>query len=88
MWHWHNAGGVQKHGIASIGVEAKPMAHFASAVKTTWDVPAGSLLTEASAPAQKVRTTLESERVLDDHNLPLFGNEKEHVRRKLLTLPP
>ncbi|NNM87633.1 MAG: DNA methyltransferase [Phycisphaerae bacterium] len=78
----------KKHGIASIGVEANPMAHFASTVKTTWDASGAGLLAEAQAIARTVRARLESDGVPDDHDLPLFGNEKQRARQKLLSLPP
>ncbi|HVA25425.1 MAG TPA: DNA methyltransferase [Chloroflexota bacterium] len=41
----------KKLGINSIGVEASPMAHFASTVKTDWDADAGGLVSYARSVA-------------------------------------
>jgi hypothetical protein len=69
-------------GIASIGVEAHPMAHFASEVKTDWNVDPRGLLDHASEVAAMARDKLLSDGFPDD---PFF-EEGRNQMRALLTL--
>jgi hypothetical protein len=45
-------------GVSSVGVEANPMAYFASSVKTDWSVSGDDLLAHAKSIAEKVRHEL------------------------------
>lgn len=56
-------------GIASIGIEANVMAHFASQVKVDWDVAADDLYKHAAEVAEHAIKKLKSAGVEDD---PLF----------------
>jgi DNA methylase len=47
--------------IESVGIEANPMAHFASEVKTDWSPEPRDLLSHAARVADDVRTTLEAD---------------------------
>jgi hypothetical protein len=76
------------HGIPSIGVEAHPMAHFASQVKTDWGVDADALLDHATSVASIANEILESDGVrdesffqdLEERDLPLRTLEPERAR--------
>ena len=48
----------QKLGMASVGVEALPMAHFAASVKLEWDLDSYGLLNYADMIARKTRRRL------------------------------
>jgi len=61
-------------GIPSVGLEANPMAHFASTVKTDWAVAPKSLLTAANEIAQRAAEVLESQRVPDESRPLLNGS--------------
>ncbi|MEJ7840579.1 MAG: DNA methyltransferase [Rubrobacter sp.] len=56
----------KKLGIDSIGVEAHPMTHFASAVKVDWTPDPDGLLEHANEVAQTVREELERDGIDDD----------------------
>jgi len=75
----------KKQGIPSVGIEANPMAHFASQVKVEWDVNTSELIADATRVAEITQRQLEESGV-DDETLPLF---KTHWRRpqQLRTLP-
>jgi len=47
-------------GISSIGIEANPMAHFASSVKVNWSIDPDELLKHASEVAANAQTAIES----------------------------
>jgi len=53
-------------GMRALGLEANPFAHFASSVKTDWEVDPGALLTAAEEIAAEVRRSLLAEGVDDD----------------------
>jgi len=53
-------------GINSIGIEANPIAHFASSVKVDWEIDPDGLVNHANKIAAKITTQMESE-----HNSPL-----------------
>ena len=48
----------KKLGIASIGIEANPVVHFAASVKTDWDIDPNDLLHDAEAIANEAQTAL------------------------------
>jgi hypothetical protein len=81
----------KKRGIASIGVEANPLAHFASHVKTDWTPDPDSLLDHAERIARKAATVLRKQNVQDEP-LPLFQTESAALandeRPCLQTLSP
>lgn len=79
----------KKLGIPSVGVEANPFAHFASAVKTDWSPDPDGLLKHAREVAELAREKLQSEGFEDEPTLPLFrrartaGPDYPTVLRKL-----
>lgn len=79
----------KKTGIPSVGVEANPMAYFASKVKTDWKPEPKSLLKHADTIAKK---TLESfyKEGIDDEDFPLLSRhnnkQKKMNRENLRTL--
>jgi len=68
----------KKLGIASIGVEANPMACFASRVKVNWNVDSDSLMRHARKIADLTLQRFEADGVDDEEPLPLF-----HARRRV-----
>jgi hypothetical protein len=72
----------KKLGIQSVGVEANPVAHFASRVKVNWSPAPNQLLTHAKRVAEAVTATLESDGLFE--LFELFG--KPSNGRKFLTL--
>lgn len=71
----------KKNGIPSVGIEANPMAWFASSVKTDWRPDPDALESEAAAIAAHTLDTLHAEGLEDDPLL--FPNETPQLR----TLP-
>jgi 23S rRNA G2445 N2-methylase RlmL len=63
----------KKLGIPSIGIEANPMAHFASHVKVDWSVDPKKLVIHAQKVAAKALTQIRLEG-LEDDGLPLLRN--------------
>jgi hypothetical protein len=62
----------KKLGISAVGLEANPMAHFASKVKTDWSPDPTRLMAVAAEIADAAQTTLEQQ-AIDDlqlHSLP------------------
>ena len=64
----------KKLGIASIGIEPNPMAHFASSLKVDWSVDSSALLDYANEVAASMKSALDNEGVGDLSDLPLFQN--------------
>src|SRR5437667_8892763 len=56
----------KKLGIASVGVEAHPLAHFASSTKIDWSPDPDKLETIAAAVAERAIDTLEQNGIIDD----------------------
>ena len=56
----------KKIGIASVGVEAHPMSHFASATKIDWSPDPDKLETIAAAVAERAIDILERNGIIDD----------------------
>ncbi|MDD9955116.1 MAG: DNA methyltransferase [Anaerolineaceae bacterium] len=65
------------HGLQSIGVEANPFPHFASAVKTNWCVNPTSLLQMAYDVSLAARDVLSSQGIVDQ---ALFSPDNLHFR--------
>jgi hypothetical protein len=76
----------KKLGIASVGIEANPMAHFASEVKLDWTPDPDELLEHARKVATRARAKLAADG-LQDNDAPLFQGRRK-TRLKLRTLPP
>jgi len=55
----------KKNGVPSIGLEAHPLAHFASDVKTDWEVDPDGLMAHAESIAEKVTTRLDRQGIVD-----------------------
>jgi len=72
----------KKLGIASVGIEAHPMAHFAAVTKTNWEPDPEHLTNHARQVAAYTRTLLDQDGLGD---FPLHGNG--HGSRQLLALP-
>ena len=62
----------KKLGIASVGIEPNPMAHFASSVKVDWSVESSALLDYADQIAGLARRTLDNDGIVEWSGLPLF----------------
>ena len=73
-------------GIASVGVEANPMACFASRVKVDWSVSPDGLLNHAKEVAKLTSEKLEADGIGGLEPLPLFPTTRKPPV-KLRTLP-
>ncbi len=73
----------KKLGIAGVGIEANPMAHFASQVKVDWSVAPDSLMEYARAVAEIAHAKLAQQGIEDNPLIQIVHNERE-----LLTLSP
>jgi hypothetical protein len=76
----------KKLGIASIGIEANPIACFASRTKTDWSIDPDGLLNHAREVAQASLAKLDADGIEDVGGPPLFGAGRE-VDANLRTLP-
>jgi DNA modification methylase len=76
----------KKLGIASVGVEAHPLAHFASATKIDWRVDPEELERSAAHIAKAVLSELEANGIIDDPAPALIAEMP--APKKLRTLPP
>lgn len=74
----------KKLGVASVGVEANPMAHFASQVKADWSIDPDALLRHAEHVAGLALAALHAEGNADDPPQPGPEAAPPHLR----TLPP
>jgi len=63
----------KKNGVRSFGVEAHPMAHFASSVKTEWSVNSEALIEHASQVFENASRTIEQ----TNGELRVLSNEEE-----------
>lgn len=77
----------KKLGIPSVGIEANPMACFASQVKVDWAVDPADLLHHARDMAQRTLTKLEHDGIEDAAGAALFRPPRS-VEGKLRTLSP
>ncbi len=75
----------KKNGIPSIGIEANPMACFASEVKVSWDIEPQRLLKHAQMIAKAANNRL-SDQVLYTEDALLFSG-KDISQAQLLKLP-
>lgn len=74
----------KRRGIPSVGLEANPMASFASAVKVDWSVNPDLLIEHATTVADEAIEELRSQGIEDEHLLRLRITEPP---RNLKTLP-
>ncbi|HEX6819132.1 MAG TPA: DNA methyltransferase [Ktedonobacterales bacterium] len=74
----------KKRGIPSVGVEANPMAHFASQTKVGWSPDPNGLMQHSREVAEAARSLLEAEGIED---VPLFA-ASERVPSALRGLSP
>jgi hypothetical protein len=77
----------KKLGIASVGIEANPMAYFASRVKVDWSVDFNGLLDHASEVATFALQRLSADGIQDEEALPLFHSNPRPTTT-LRTLSP
>lgn len=63
----------KKHGVESVGLESNPMAHFASSVKTNWDVNPSSLKDFTDAVVRWTNARFNEENVDDWNDHTLFS---------------
>lgn len=73
----------KKQGITSVGIEANPMAHFASQVKVDWNVEPDSLMKHARLVAEIAYAKLEQKGIEDNPLIRIV-----HDEAALRTLPP
>jgi DNA modification methylase len=59
----------KRNGIGAVGLEANPMAHFASSVKTYWCIDGDELEADAKKVTSAVRRTLRSQGIEDGEDL-------------------
>ena len=77
----------KKLGITSVGIEANPMAHFATQVKIDWSPDPDGLIRHANAVAEAALGELAAARIADD-TLPLFSEVEPDRQPELKTLSP
>jgi len=71
----------KSRGMRGIGIEGNPMAHFASSVKTGWDVNPRTLKARAKNVAKEVCDTLRGQGINDDE---VFGGDPDSVALRTL----
>ncbi len=79
----------KKNRIPSVGIEANPIAHFASQVKSDWTPDPDGLVEHACHVAEKAQADLRSSGI-EDETLPLFqaGHQRQlRLQPRLRTLP-
>jgi hypothetical protein len=76
----------KKRGIPSVGIEANPIACFASQVKVDWTPDPEGLASHAAAIAERARAALARQGIEDDTSLPLMTPQRK-LRTSLRTLP-
>ncbi len=76
----------KKLGIASVGLERNPMAHFASRTKLAWSVTPDELMEYARTIATVANKRLRADGLSDELSVPLL-NHTEPARANLRELP-
>lgn len=74
-------------GLASVGIEANPMACFASRVKMNWNLDPDGLMRHARKIADLTLERFEADGMDDEEPLPLFHTGRRAVPASLKTLP-
>jgi predicted methyltransferase len=77
----------KKLGISATGIEANPMAHFASEVKVDWSPAPDGLLAHALRVVETVSAEFESDGIEDDPFVANWQND-HHLPRHPRVLPP
>lgn len=77
----------KKQGIASVGIEANPIAHFATQVKINWGPDPDGLLRHANAVAAAAQAELMAAGIADDP-LPIFRESGPGEQIQLKALAP
>src|SRR5215831_19336942 len=77
----------KKLGIASVGIERNPVAHFASRTKLKWNAAPKALLTHAEKVAQIAASRLRADGIEDKPPPPLFAANGCRRVTKLRMLP-
>jgi len=75
----------KKHGIPSVGIEANPLLHFASRIKTDWSPDPNRLLAHAQRIAELTIRELDASGINDDPN---FFHKRNGSKNHLRTLSP
>ena len=83
----------KKLGVSSLGIEANPMAHFASSVKVRWQIAAEELIAQAGQIAEAATRQMSRMGLPDEFDRPLFAAAKAlgadaKVRDESLRLSP
>ena len=79
----------KKLGIASLGIESNPMAHFASAVKVDWSAECDKLSAYAEKVSSSAEKTLKRQGLGEYDGLPLFAvNGAKQPSLRSLPPPP
>lgn len=73
----------KKLGIASVGLERNPMAHFASRTKLDWSINPDELMDYARTVASAANTRLRADSVSDEIAAPLMPKSQTGKLRKL-----
>ena len=74
----------KKNGVPSIGIEANPLAHFASRVKTNWGIDPRKLVAHATLIAEETKVQLDSQGL---GNCPQAAGTPTGKKVPLLELP-
>jgi DNA modification methylase len=75
----------KKMGVASVGTEINPVAHFAGRTKTDWTPDPDGLIEHAQAVAEAAATRLARDGIVDN---PVLALEDDNSPRLLKELPP
>lgn len=67
----------KRQGLSSVGIEANPLAHFASEVKLDWSVDADDLAANSAYVSARALSVLARDGVADDDPKPLFDQHSE-----------
>lgn len=79
----------KKLGTPSVGIEANPMAHFASKVKCDWSRATAGLVEHAAQIAHTASTRLEADGISDGGDISAFEHRGEQAANfTYRTLPP
>lgn len=76
----------KKQGIKSVGIEANPVAHFASSVKLNWSLSGKGLRKHADVIASEVEQLLANEGIQDEVR-PLLLSPVSKCQKTLLSFP-
>ena len=75
----------KKLAIPGVGIEANPMAHFASQIKTDWNIDPNGLAEHSTFIAESARAELKATGIEDD--LPSYSLWSDGINEQYRTLP-